>query len=266
MESGKENPYSCVVLGGARSQKERQRSLESFKDGDVRFLIATDVAARGIDVAQLPFVIQLTLPDDIENYIHRIGRCGRAERMGLAISLAATTREKVWYHKCPSKGKSCVPSPGNTKLTIPFGQDGKMLPPNPAKLLVDEGGCATWYDEPELLKKVEARIGGPVHVMDPEDFFVSDVIESPLEDGRGRRGNRMWRWTVNRQAAVRRSGSRQNRRQSSMGHVGTTHFWQLPRSMRQLSNPQSLCSHLLSSGFSRCSLKHCMALGMLEKV
>ncbi|CAE7817129.1 DDX1 [Symbiodinium sp. CCMP2456] len=75
METGKENPYSCVVLAGMRNQDERRSNLESFKEGDVRFLICTDVAARGIDIAGLPFVIQTTLPDDIENYIHRIGVC-----------------------------------------------------------------------------------------------------------------------------------------------------------------------------------------------
>jgi ATP-dependent RNA helicase DDX1 len=48
-----------------------------------------------------------TLPDEKENYIHRIGRVGRADRMGLALSLVASVPEKVWYHTCPSKGKGC---------------------------------------------------------------------------------------------------------------------------------------------------------------
>ncbi|CAJ1367750.1 unnamed protein product [Effrenium voratum] len=180
METGKENPYSCVVLAGMRNQDERRSNLESFKEGDVRFLICTDVAARGIDIAGLPFVIQTTLPDDIENYIHRIGRCGRAERMGLAISIVATEKEKVWYHKCPSRGKDCKPWPGNTKLTIPFGNDQKLRQRDDANWIVDEGGCCIWYDEPDLIKKVESRIGQPMKVMDLEDFSVPGVIESPL--------------------------------------------------------------------------------------
>jgi len=179
-ESGKENPYSCVVLAGARQQKERQRNLDSFKEGDVRFLICTDVAARGIDIAGLPFVIQMTLPDDIENFIHRIGRCGRAERMGLAIALVSTEREKVWYHKCQSRGARCAPPPGNTKLTIPFGADGNVLQPNEEKWWIEEGGCTVWHDESDLLKQVEVRIGGPVMLMDREDFSVDDVLDSPL--------------------------------------------------------------------------------------
>merc|ERR1719188_1162578 len=180
METGKENPYSCVVLAGMRDQNERRSNLESFKEGDVRFLVCTDVAARGIDIAGLPFVIQTTLPDDIENYIHRIGRCGRAERMGLAISIVATEKEKVWYHKCPSRGKACTPHPGNTKLTIPFGADGKLRARDDANWIVDEGGCTIWYDEPDLIKQVEKRIGMPMKVMDPDDFSVPGVLESPL--------------------------------------------------------------------------------------
>ena len=115
--------------------QDRRRNLEAFKDGDVRFLICTDVAARGIDVRGLPFVINFTLPDTAENYIHRIGRVGRAEHYGLAISIVAGpgVKEKVWYHTCNSKGKGggCQ----NRKLT-------------------DDGGCCVWYDEDDLLEKV----------------------------------------------------------------------------------------------------------------
>jgi len=146
--------------------------------------IATDVAARGIDVAGLPFVIQRTLSDDIENYIHRIGRCGRADRLGLAISLVATQREKVWYHKCPSRGKNCLPKPGNTKLTIPFEKDGKLAAADASKWWVDEGGCTIWYDELDILSKVETRIGMSMLVMDPADLSVEGVLDSPLPGGK----------------------------------------------------------------------------------
>mmetsp|Transcript_73787 Transcript_73787/g.153751 ORF Transcript_73787/g.153751 Transcript_73787/m.153751 type:complete len:825 (-) Transcript_73787:77-2551(-) len=183
-ESGKENPYSCAVLSGQRSQKDRERALDSFKEGDVRFLICTDVAARGIDISGLPFVIQLTLSDDIENYVHRIGRCGRAERLGLCVSLVATEREKVWYFKNKMKN----PSNGSTKLTLPFGTDGKLKSEDAGKWLVEEGGDSIWYDEPELIQRIETRIGQPLMVMDEEDFAVEGVLESPLpEDKRKKR-------------------------------------------------------------------------------
>merc|ERR1712232_829141 len=122
------------------------------------------------------------IPEEIENYVHRIGRCGRAERMGLAICLVGGQREKVWYHKCPSKGRNCVPAPGNTKLTVPFGPDGKQLPEDKERWFVEEGGCAVWYDEPELLGKLTERIGQPIPVMDREDFSVEGALESPLEE------------------------------------------------------------------------------------
>jgi ATP-dependent RNA helicase DDX1 len=95
VEKGTENPYSCCVLAGMRSMEERRRNLQFFKDGDVRFLICTDVAARGLDIKNLPFVINLTLPDVAENYIHRIGRVGRADSIGLAVSFVAVEKEKV---------------------------------------------------------------------------------------------------------------------------------------------------------------------------
>ncbi|KAG7172439.1 ATP-dependent RNA helicase Ddx1-like [Homarus americanus] len=88
------NPYSCVCLHGDRKPNERKANLQKFKEVGVKFLICTDVAARGIDVGGLPFIINVTLPDEKSNYVHRIGRVGRAEKMGLAISLAAAVPEK----------------------------------------------------------------------------------------------------------------------------------------------------------------------------
>ena len=102
VEKGTENPYSCCVLAGMRSMEERRRNLQYFKDGDVRFLICTDVAARGLDIKNLPFVINLTLPDVAENYIHRIGRVGRADSIGLAVSFVSMEKEKVSAAHCCS--------------------------------------------------------------------------------------------------------------------------------------------------------------------
>merc|ERR1719499_197185 len=118
----------------------------------------------------------MTLSVDIENYAHRIGRCGRAERLGLCISMVATEREKVWYFKNKSKN----PGNGSTKLTIPYGTDGKLKPEDKSKWIVEESGDTIWYDEPDLIEKVEARIGQDMRVMDPDDFAVEGVLESPL--------------------------------------------------------------------------------------
>ncbi len=73
--------------------------------------------------------MNLTLPDVPENYIHRIGRVGRADAVGLAISLVATEKEKVWFHKCPSKGIIC--SFYHPTSTVVF-REGRNLPEHKA--------------------------------------------------------------------------------------------------------------------------------------
>jgi ATP-dependent RNA helicase DDX1 len=96
--------YTCRVLAGKRSMQEREKALQDFKSGEAHILIATDIAARGIDIRELPFVVNMTLPDKCpETYVHRIGRVGRAERMGLAISLVSTVEELVWFCRKPNR-------------------------------------------------------------------------------------------------------------------------------------------------------------------
>ncbi|RMC17229.1 hypothetical protein DUI87_05807 [Hirundo rustica rustica] len=124
--------------------------------GDVRFLICTDVAARGIDIHGVPYVINVTLPDEKQNYVHRIGRVGRAERMGLAISLVAKEKEKVWYHVCSSRGKGCY----NTRLK-------------------EEGGCTIWYNEMQLLGEIEEHLNCTIAQVEPD-------IKVPVDDFDGK--------------------------------------------------------------------------------
>ncbi len=77
----------CAALHGDKSQGARVRALEDFKSGAITALIATDIAARGIDIDQLPHVVNFDLPQVAEDYVHRIGRTGRAGADGQAISL-----------------------------------------------------------------------------------------------------------------------------------------------------------------------------------
>ena len=123
--SGKENPYSCIALHSGIPQNRRAENLQLFKNGDVRFLICTDVAARGIDIKSLPYVINVTMPAEDEDYIHRVGRVGRADQPGIAISIISSQKEKVWYHaNCTDRGKNC--------------SDTRLVP---------NGGCCIWYDD-----------------------------------------------------------------------------------------------------------------------
>lgn len=79
----------AAAVHGDKSQGARDRGLEEFKTGQVRALVATDVAARGLDISQLQYVINYELPYNAEDYIHRIGRTGRAGQAGLAVSLVS---------------------------------------------------------------------------------------------------------------------------------------------------------------------------------
>ncbi|KAJ7412688.1 ATP-dependent RNA helicase DDX1 [Pitangus sulphuratus] len=97
-------------------------------------------------------VINVTLPDEKQNYVHRIGRVGRAERMGLAISLVAKEKEKVWYHVCSSRGKGCY----NTRLK-------------------EEGGCTIWYNE----MQIEEHLNCTIAQIEPD-------IKVPVDDFDGK--------------------------------------------------------------------------------
>src|SRR5690625_7164910 len=76
----------AAAIHGNKSQNQRTRVLRDFKNGRVTVLVATDIAARGLDIEQLPLVINHDLPLVAEDYVHRIGRTGRAGASGLAVS------------------------------------------------------------------------------------------------------------------------------------------------------------------------------------
>ena len=84
------------AIHGDKSQNARQRVLEQFKNKEIDILVATDIAARGIDIEQLPFVINFDIPNISETYVHRIGRTGRAGNSGLAISFCGKDEKAYW--------------------------------------------------------------------------------------------------------------------------------------------------------------------------
>ena len=90
--------YAADWLNGDLAQNERERVMKRTRESDVRFLVATDVAARGIDISHLTHVINFALPDHLEQYIHRTGRTGRAGRTGTAISLVAPQELGTLYY------------------------------------------------------------------------------------------------------------------------------------------------------------------------
>ena len=83
----KKKHIDAAGIHGDKSQSQRQRALQSFKNNDVRVLVATDIAARGIDIDKLSYVLNYDIPNEPETYVHRIGRCGRAGEKGVSISI-----------------------------------------------------------------------------------------------------------------------------------------------------------------------------------
>lgn len=124
----------CAALHGDKSQGARVRALEDFKSGAITALIATDIAARGIDIDQLPHVVNFDLPQVAEDYVHRIGRTGRAGADGQAISLVDPEEayllaaiEKLLKRSIPQ-----VADTGYQKVTLDLNS-GKAKSPSPIK-------------------------------------------------------------------------------------------------------------------------------------
>ena len=88
------NGVVAAAIHGDRSQNERMQALDAFKRGEIEALVATDVAARGLDIVELPTVINFDLPFNAEDYVHRIGRTGRAGASGDALSLCSASEKK----------------------------------------------------------------------------------------------------------------------------------------------------------------------------
>jgi ATP-dependent RNA helicase RhlE len=101
----------CRIHGG-RTQGQRNSALSAFRDGRARVLVATDIAARGIDVARIAHVINYDLPQVTEDYVHRIGRTGRAGAKGQAVSLVTPEERSQWREiaKLLEKSGSQVPA------------------------------------------------------------------------------------------------------------------------------------------------------------
>ncbi|MEA1064510.1 ATP-dependent RNA helicase RhlE [Erwinia sp. HR93] len=86
---------TAAAIHGNKSQGARTRALANFKSGDIRVLVATDIAARGLDIEELPYVVNYELPNVPEDYVHRIGRTGRAAATGEALSLVCVDEHKL---------------------------------------------------------------------------------------------------------------------------------------------------------------------------
>ncbi|OHX13968.1 DEAD/DEAH box helicase [Chromobacterium sphagni] len=119
----KRDGLQAEAIHGDKTQGARLETLASFKDGELRVLVATDVAARGLDISELPYVVNYEMPNSPEDYVHRIGRTGRAGAKGVAISLMSP--DETRQHEAIEK---------LTRQTLtPQNVDGFMPVPQPAR-------------------------------------------------------------------------------------------------------------------------------------
>jgi len=119
--------FSADAIHGNKSQNARQRALAAFKTGECRILVATDLFARGIDVAEVTHVINFDLPNEPESYVHRIGRTGRAGRTGIALAFCDPSErghlaaiEKLTRVRLAVAGSPIQAQPrGDTRAPVP---------------------------------------------------------------------------------------------------------------------------------------------------
>jgi len=155
----KKGNINAEAIHGNKSQNARQRTLSSFKGGETKVLVATDIAARGIDVSQLALVVNYDLPNISETYVHRIGRTGRAAASGVAISFCSG-EEKPYLKDIQKLIKQQIPVIDNH----PFPDDGtedepvKVKKPDRRKT-AGSGKPKTWKKNPNYkrAKKPQAK-------------------------------------------------------------------------------------------------------------
>ena len=120
-------PGTAGVIHSNKEQNHRFNTVKQFHEGVYRFIIATDIVARGIDVAEVTHVINFDVPDEPENYIHRIGRTGRADKKGIAISFI-TEKEKPLQTAIETLMKQPIPMmalPANLVISDELTEDEK---------------------------------------------------------------------------------------------------------------------------------------------
>jgi ATP-dependent RNA helicase RhlE len=132
--------YAAARLHSNRSQRQRQLALDGFRDGTYQVLVATDIAARGIDVSRVSHVINYDIPDTAEAYIHRIGRTGRAERTGDAFTLVTpddhamvTTIERTLGGRIERRNYGPLPEVAQAPVVVPHMPPRRAPMPAPAR-------------------------------------------------------------------------------------------------------------------------------------
>ncbi|WP_184198676.1 DEAD/DEAH box helicase [Chitinimonas taiwanensis] len=170
----KRDGFNCEAIHGDRTQQSRLETLAAFKEGTLRVLVATDVAARGLDVSELPFVVNFEMPTNPEDYVHRIGRTGRAGALGIAISLVSPEEDKslVLVRKLTNKPLEISEVPGQME----FGRPRER----------SNGSSAAPAAPREYRESYEPRESREPRAHRESGRRVIEQVETPLVEGRRR--------------------------------------------------------------------------------
>jgi ATP-dependent RNA helicase RhlE len=217
---------TAAAIHGNKSQGARTRALADFKAGNVRVLVATDIAARGLDIDQLPHVVNYELPEIPEHYVHRIGRTGRAGRDGVAISLVSNEErplllaiEKLLGRRIPQRPVEHVPqAAAHMRAEV-----GRAMPEdhrarhdavrNPGRRARHGNASAGDYvkSQPSGPKQRTAEPSNEQH----RGAHVHSQGDEARQPGNGHRGSRQGNAAAPHHQAHRRSKSRAARRRAA---------------------------------------------------
>jgi len=185
-KSLKKHGYDAAPIHGDLDQSQRTRTLDGFREGSLRFLIASDVAARGLDVPAVSHVFNFDVPSHAEDYVHRIGRTGRAGRDGKALMICAPKDEKNFdaIERLLQKDIPRVDNPlGQSAPTGTDSKDAASEDDRPAKPRRTRGSRSRTKDKaPESDSNVKAQEATPVDDAQPQAPREEPQKAAPRDD------------------------------------------------------------------------------------
>ncbi len=161
-KSLKKHNYNAEPIHGDLEQSRRMEVLKGFRDGNIRFLCASDVAARGLDIPNVSHIFNFDVPSHAEDYVHRIGRTGRAGKSGVALMICSPRDEKN-LDDVERLVKNKIPRRGNQQEAVPETKDIKTEKPKRSAPAPKENREPATKSEPDTRQKVQpAKKAAPV--------------------------------------------------------------------------------------------------------
>ena len=208
----KREGIDAVAIHGDKSQNARQAALTAFKTGECKVLVATDIAARGIDIAGLSHVINYDMPMEPEAYVHRIGRTGRAGRDGTAISFCCIDEVKQLGQVEKLIGKRLPLKESEWPMEITTPSEPKPRQPRPAKLTM-QGNAAPERkaNRPMSVKPAKLAASAPIREVSVEKRAAKSPARDAGHPPRASAKSRAALWPCQRSARSTQRSARRHR-------------------------------------------------------